>query len=173
MAFTRNDDENPFDQNGILKDRRSVRVKMTARDGLTQQNAIARDGLQLHDGRGSRAFNKPGLGLKTTLLATLPNNLCNEYRDDLENAWRHQPTGAGSRGVLGAQEGDVCTVRGPEFPLDFGSPGHYRTQNGSLVCTPDQPRSRSSPRRTDALQQNMASIYAQADEELCNAWRGR
>jgi hypothetical protein len=64
-----------------------------------------------------------------------------EHEHRLVNAWRDGPNGAGSSGAgsgsfRGQRPGDSCTVRGAEFPDDFGSPGVLRERNGSLVCVP-------------------------------------
>jgi len=85
--------------------------------------------------------------------------------------------------LSGRREGDACTVRNPEYPLDQGSPGHIR--NG--ICVPDRPRSSDSitdGRSTDALagcrpgfrvpaandRQATRDAYAVYERQLTNAY---
>jgi len=88
--------------------------------------------------------------------------------------------------LSGRREGDACTVRNPEYPLDQGSPGHIR--NG--ICVPDRPRSSDSitdGRTTDPLagcrpgfrvpvandRQATRDAYAAYERQLTNAYRVR
>jgi len=92
---------------------------------------------------------------------------------DAENAYRTPPAeppsavgGFGSHGFSGGRPGDPCTCRGPEYPLDFGSPGHLEERDGQLVCVPDSPRADSTH---DARQVAYDSMVA----DMCSAWRGK
>jgi hypothetical protein len=71
--------------------------------------------------------------------------------------------GVGSGGFVGAQEGDACTVRGPEYPDDFGSPGHLQWRNGSLQCVPDDGDDGDDD--IDAASDSSAFADAQMDAE--------
>jgi hypothetical protein len=55
-----------------------------------------------------------------------------EYDADQSQRWR----GAQAQGAefVGAREGLQCTVQGPEYPHDYGSPGHLRRLDGRLIC---------------------------------------
>jgi hypothetical protein len=83
-------------------------------------------------------------------------------------------TGAGSKPMIGAREGDICTVRGKEYPEHFGSPGHIR----GGVCVPDA----LSAKKRDAMsidqqakdhQQRMSKVYDSYDRDLSQQWRKR
>jgi hypothetical protein len=66
-----------------------------------------------------------------------------------------------------AGEGDVCTVKGEEYPEAFGSPGHLRRIKGQLVCVPDDNN------KTDhAISDERQRAYADYDRQLADAWRG-
>ena len=73
------------------------------------------------------------------------------------NAWKRN---ANNPGV-----GGPCTVRGPEYPEAFGSPGTLQKRNGELVCVPNQ-------RKDAAAFDAKAQAYADYDREMANAWRG-
>jgi hypothetical protein len=83
-------------------------------------------------------------------------------------AWRgNPPSGAGSGEFRGAQEGDICTVRGLDFPDDFGSPGHLRMRDGRLVCVPNEPQ--SAKKHDHAM--TMDEVYRAYDLEISQRWR--
>jgi hypothetical protein len=85
----------------------------------------------------------------------------------------------------GDQPGDLCTVRGPEYPWDFGSPGHL---DKNLVCVPDNPRraddtgvrpsffSNLAKRSGSATGADARSIrdraYQDYEDDLTSAWKG-
>ena len=109
------------------------------------------DALQLH---------RPGFR-RTTDAAALAR-VEQAYADaDIEsaNAWRGHVT-------TDQQAGDPCTVRGPEYPLDFGSPGTLQKRNGDWVCVPNKKR------QDVAALDAKAQAYADYDREMANAWRG-
>jgi hypothetical protein len=87
---------------------------------------------------------------------------------DMCNAWKNPPPVAD---VRGQQPGDVCTVRGPEYPNDFGSPGHL---DARLVCVPDNPRRQDSrPHTMDAAtaQRIRDEAWLASVKELESAWQ--
>ena len=112
-----------FDERGCLKDGRTYRVRTTLMD--SQQRDVA--------------LNRPGFRTADATQGARRQRAYDAYHDDLESAWRTPPTGAGERGPRGAQPGDLCTVAGPEFLNDFGSPGQMQMYGGKLVCVPDSP----------------------------------
>jgi hypothetical protein len=61
---------------------------------------------------------------------------------ELENSYRED--------FPGASEGDVCTVRGADFPNDIGSPGHIQLHEGRLYCVPDNPSANDARSVRDA-----------------------
>lgn len=95
---------------------------------------------------------------------------------DAENAYRtppaEPPSAVGGFSKLtesrGGRVGDPCTCRGPEYPLDFGSPGHLEERDGNLVCVPDNPRE-DSQSKMDARD----AAYLEYCRELSEAWRGK
>ena len=156
-------------EDSILRDGHSLRVPLYLKDGAINpeltpsqrakalahqqtQDAVARrfglrDALQLH--RPGFRYNTDHAALERTRQA---------YADvdaQAANAWKGSNQGVGG----------PCTVRGPEYPLDFGSPGTLQKRNGELVCVPNQ-------RRDAAALDAKAQAYADYDREMANAWRG-
>jgi len=124
------------------------------------------DGLDLH---------KPGFRLCDAAGHEAKAKAYLQAVQDAENAWRQPARDAGRDDPIagfskltefhGGRVGDPCTCRGPEYPLDFGSPGHLERRDGQLVCVPDNPREDSRDERSRAY------------DEMCrlmqDAWRGR
>jgi hypothetical protein len=103
------DDDSPFDRNGVLKDGRTARHSM-------------RDASRVIDA----GLHRPGYRVTNdAALRDAKQQARDAYERDLQNAWRD----GGSEGA----EGSVCTVRNDSYPGYTGSAGHIR--NG--VCTPD------------------------------------
>jgi hypothetical protein len=121
------------------------------------------------DGAGNSCLNKPGFryDANTTRRAIADAAKAMAY-EDVEEA-----TNTAWKGVTnttdpfrGSQEGDLCTCRGPEYPLDFGNPGTLQIgSDGQLVCVPDNPR--QDARRLDAEQ----AAHEAYDRAMANAWR--
>jgi hypothetical protein len=144
-----------------LEDGDTLRVSMTMRDSLSPlQQAIAADAdrrrARLVDAFGSSEYvgHRPGPVYSSDASAYSEVERAHQemVRDHAE-AWHDdrftfepvaKETGFGSKWFAGAHEGDVCTVSGPEYPADFGSPGHLRRIGNKLVCVPDKPRSRDA-----------------------------
>jgi hypothetical protein len=176
------DDDDLFDEHGLLRDGKTYRVPMSARDSLTPlQRAVAAS--QLHDAHGRPAGHRPGFVFDAGSDARdAMRELYRQHDAEEAERWRRptkpEPiesiTGVGSHGFTGAHEGDMCTVRGPEYPKDFGSPGHLWFRQGKLVCVPDEPRSDShdaAPKSPAEHRRNMDQIYAEYDAEQQSAWR--
>jgi hypothetical protein len=131
----------------VLRDGHVARVPMYLRDSKPNptlsatQQAIAASRRQLTDAElrsckpGFRFANKDA-ALRDAK-AEAKAKVYAAYDAAISSAYLTPPTGVGSANLRGAQEGDVCTVRGPEFPDAFGRPGHMRMRNGQLVCVPD------------------------------------
>jgi hypothetical protein len=132
----RQDDEdaNPFDERGVLKDHRSYRVPMYAMDALSRD--VAQHFARVTDatGDGGLGLHKPGLRISNTI--TRDRSIYDAYEVELQNSWK---TGAGEGEFTGAHEGDVCTVRNLDFPDDFGSPVTCGCAMGSWSAPPTGP----------------------------------
>ena len=71
------------------------------------------------------------------------------------------PAGAGAHNMRPAAVGSVCTVQGPEFPLDFGSDGTKQMYRGKLTCVPINPRSdedRDTARAQDGIRRRRKQL---------------
>jgi hypothetical protein len=180
------DDDDIFDDRGLLKDKHSARVPMMMRDGLTDLQRSVRDhyaparvvdafgdsGAGLH--RPGSRYLVAGAGTADHAVLVMRDHLRREARDqyiaELTSAWQRKPTQDLGGGVREAQPGDVCTVRGPEYPLDQSAPGHL---DARLVCVPDKPRRDSMSRTMDAAdaQRIRDEAYAEFVRLHENAWR--
>jgi hypothetical protein len=171
---TNDDDDDAFDERGLLRDGRKYRVRMSMRDAM-----LARDQQRppvLHDGRGGPVGRRPGFIMSRTPVGDARQQAYLDYERDLVNAHRRDqnpPTGAGSVDPIGAQEGDLCTVRNAEFPDDQGAPGHMRMLKGRLVCVPDRQRqqARSSLPDLERAQSGREAAYRTYDEQIRDAWK--
>jgi hypothetical protein len=122
------------------------------------------DSARVTDSNGRTGFNKPGWRkIADNAALDAVEQAHTEYRHWLVNAWRgtdadnsNQLTGAGSRGPIGAREGDQCTID--------GAPGHLHRDGGKLVCVPDR-------RSRDAMEDARAVAYSDYENWLRNAWR--
>jgi hypothetical protein len=174
------------ERDGVLEDGDRLRVPVFMRDALSPlQRAVAEDGerrrdrARVHDGTGDSRFvgHKPGPVYSADAHAyDAKEQARREAINDAKNAWRDSPTGFGSKEFVGAREGDVCTVAGPEYPEDFGSPGHLRRRGNKLVCVPDKPRSRDAMPTGPVYDAAAgARIKQEAYDAMCfdmaNAWR--
>jgi hypothetical protein len=160
------DDDDAFDENGILRDGHRARYAMTMMDsGFDDtQRAVARDA---HERRVARRFglsdgsalHRPGfrhnvndIGLDARIEAH------EQYCDELENSWRGPPTGASSSGHRGAQPDDSCTLN--------GRAGHLRWIDGELKCIADR-----SILGEDCALSDREAAHAEHRHYLENAWR--
>jgi hypothetical protein len=180
------DEDDPFDERGLLKDGHVARVRMTLRDGKPMRE-FARP--RITDAFGRPPGNRPGFlvsdhGREAKQQAYL------DYENWVGSRWRDQddPNGAGSSGPIGQREGDACTINGFAGRL-------RRDEDGKLVCVankqsfngsngdedepePDDPVLAQSDRRSisdiqKAHAQNMARLIAARDAADANAWRKR
>jgi hypothetical protein len=157
------DDANPYDANGILKDGRSVTVPMMMRDAMRRD--IARNAASLDDGRMFDAsLRRPGFRHADSRTLDATERAYSDYENAQTNAWR----GADAEGGV---EGALCTVKNAEYPEAFGSRGHLVRVGNKLVCTPD----RRDDARRDALpvRDEREQTYAAYQSYAENAWRSR
>jgi hypothetical protein len=133
----------------ILKDGRRVRVPAYLRDGRSlvynvnksltdaerMQLASCRPGFRTVDSQHIRERQQFAADAR----AVAEHEMCEAYkhaRSGVGVSFGRYDANGSNGGFRGQQEGDACTVRGPEFPDDFGSPGVLRERNGALVCVP-------------------------------------
>jgi hypothetical protein len=185
------DEDDAFDENGILRDGRSIRVHMMMRDGADHlsdlqravlTDAATREAIATRDAtarsfglRDGLALSRPGFRYNTSDTAdTNREKLYDGYQRDMGERWR----GADSSGQpAGAQ----CTVRegGGKYGAE-GSPGIMQMIDGELRCVATRrDDSRSDSRRDDSGSNNeshqsrMEKLYAARDADLSEAWRSR
>jgi hypothetical protein len=135
----------------VLKPGRSFRTPMHAMDAKT----VIGDGF---------AANRPGYRIPSASMHDSKqqrelDRLYAERDAETENGWRED--------YPGASEGDVCTVRGADFPNDIGSPGHIQLHEGRLYCVPDNP----SANDARSVKQARDAAYRAYENYLVNAWR--
>jgi hypothetical protein len=135
----------------VLKPGRSFRTPMHAMDAKT----VIGDGF---------AANRPGYRIPSASMHDSKqqrelDRLYAERDAETENGWRED--------YPGASEGDVCTVRGADFPNDIGSPGHIQLHEGRLYCVPDNP----SANDARSVKQARDAAYRAYENDLVNAWR--
>jgi hypothetical protein len=186
MLHQSNDDY-AFDEDGCLKDGHTARFRMAMKDAMAM-----RDRPRVTDGFGRPPGSRPGFlisdhGRQAKQQAYL------DYENWVGNRWRDQEPNP----PVGAQAGDVCTVRNAEYIDHQGEPGHMRWVAGALICVPDSLRSRQrangsngdpdldpemaqSDHRLDrhlvanvqkAHARKMDALYQSLDQELASRWR--
>jgi|ERR1019366_5313085 hypothetical protein len=92
--MTRYDDDDDFDENGVLRDGRSIHVPLMMCDSI--QREVARHGLatRLHDGRGGPVGHRPSFVYSTD--ASLNDAREEAYRlydQEMGERWRHGDAG--------------------------------------------------------------------------------
>jgi hypothetical protein len=180
--MARHDDDDAFDERGLLRDGRRARVPLMMRDsdGLSDlQRSVMADSMQRDAAKrfglnDSLALHKPGQRFCTDEAARdAVEQARREWIDEMTTAWQRKPTEDLSGEFRGAQEGDVCTVR--EGGIDEGSPGHLRMVNGKLTCVPDKRSQDSGPPRSmsvDAAQVLRDAAYEESVRAELEAWKG-
>jgi hypothetical protein len=173
------EEETEDERSGILRDGQRVRVSLFMRDGAINPNltptqrakALAAQQTLVSDGSSNpMAMHKPGFRYLTDANRRAIGDAAKakayqEVEQADANAWK----GATSRlNLRDQQEGDPCTVSGPDYPDDFGSPGTLQMGNdGELVCVPGNLDARRQDSRIDARE----AAYRAYDEEMSVAWR--
>ena len=175
--FYEEDDDNPFDERGILKDGRTARVSFfDAAASRYQLSDAERYVMEDMAHRHASAGNRPGFRYLATDEAKIARQRVRDayaaYDQERELAWAdpNLNSGAGERQFIGAREGDLCSRD--------GYPGRLRyTDDGDLECVLDH-LSGSADHRT--LDQKMQDHQLRMDEEYqayarrkSEEWRGR
>jgi hypothetical protein len=168
MPRRHDDDDDVFDERGLLKDGARARVPLMMRDSLSEvQRSVMADGeardsarrLGLND---SLALHRPGQRFCTDEAARA--RVEEVYQDEkrkLQDAWR-QPVAnsVGSHEFRGQQPGDQCTINGP--------PGHL---NHRLECVPDKEDSVPRTMTADAAQKIRDAAWLASVKDLEEAWK--
>jgi hypothetical protein len=165
---TRDDDDDAFDERGVLKDGRSYRV--------TDSLPAHYDEVRVTDGGGHSGLALQRPGFRVADAGNVGKRMRDEidaaYADvenDLTNAWKNKPpTGFGSGEFIGQREGDLCTID--------GAPGRLcRDDDGELTCMADHPSGERDARTIDERMQDhklrMTEEYNAYDRALRDAWR--
>jgi len=151
------DDEDAYDENGILKDGHALVVPLRMMDAMQKDIHEHFSGAKITDG----AFHKPGFRVSATV--TRDRSIYDSYDAEVASAYKN--VGAVESEVRGQREGDSCTVKsgqglyGPE-----GSPGHLQMVEGELVCVADS-------KLSDAMRDEREATYQAYQNRIQNAWR--
>lgn len=120
MATT-DDDDDAFDERGLLRDGKRTYVSLMMKDSLTPlQRAIAQDAATRRGFDDSQAKQQPGPVFADRSAA---RQAYEDAKAEAQDAWRNPAPDA----VRGQKPGDVCTIN--------GAPGHL---NARLECVPDR-----------------------------------
>jgi hypothetical protein len=161
------DDDNPFDERGVLKDGRTVRVSlMDALDVRTKKkpddddededdneegdDVGANDGLRITDGQGNSDLGLHRPGFRIADGKPRVKDHYDSYNARAANSFKGD--------AVGGSEGDTCTID--------GSPGHLQTRNGQLVCVPDEPATDDH-----ATTDQRDAAYEAYNENIRNLWK--
>ena len=159
------DEDGDVDMRDVLKDGERLHVSLfdhAIRQHLKGPDAPRRP--RITDAGDSRlGLNRPGYRVADGIRRDQRHY--EQYDAELSTSWKSiPPTGVGSSGFVGAQEGDSCTVRNLDFPDDTGAEGTMQFYRGKLTCVPRR-------RQEDAMPRDAATEYQAYDEWLTNAWR--
>jgi len=155
------DDANPFDERGVLKDHRSYRVPMYAMDALSRDVAQPFAGVTDATGDDGLSLHRPGFRISKTI--TRDRSIYDAYDSAAEVAYKN--VGGVESEVHGQREGDTCTVKsGQGLYGSEGSPGHLRMVEGELVCVADS-------KLSDALRDEREAAHQEYQDRIQNAWR--
>ncbi len=170
-----NDDDDDFDENGILRDGRTFRVPMRALDSLQRDVAehfggrkAVQAGQKIVDGygQGGLALNRPGFRMNAT--GQNDQSFYDEYDARIATAYRDADhtagvEGAGEREFVGKRVGDRCVCKGRNDLGRQGDRGHIAEIDGELVCVSDN-------HREDGVDMRDAA-YKDYDQQIADAWR--
>jgi hypothetical protein len=169
------DDDSPLDANGCLKDGRTYRVRMHARDSV--QGAIAASHLCIHDGTDNPfALNRPGYRYNDSVDRSEAERAHQTMVLDAQERWRAGP---------GQQQDSLAPV-GAHGPFELYRVGQPCTSNGRpgklaasvdgqwLIC--ESTRTDSGPAWRPDLSLRDAELFKQkAYDEMCRegeqAWK--
>jgi len=161
-------DDDDFDERGILEDGRRLHVPLMMMDGVDDplQRAVMRDTVERQRARrfglkDSADLTRPGFRFQTDAAGRDARaRAYQDYENSQVEAWRSPPTGAGSSGPRrGQQTVDSCTTD--------GRAGHLRVVDGELRCIPDGPVWGSDGTVMDERQ----LAYEDFEHTLINSWR--
>jgi hypothetical protein len=112
----RDDDDDAFDERGILKDGAHYTVPMKLIDSWGRDVHFEDTVPPIRDGDG-RPLCQPGFARAATTKAADSARAARRaaydaYDQTIGEQWRNPPSGAGSHGFVGAREGDLCTLNG-------------------------------------------------------------
>jgi hypothetical protein len=148
--------DDAFDEEGLLKDGRTARTRMMARDSRDRPRAV--------DGFGRPPGNRPGFILDASPAAhDAKARAYRAYENWATNRWRDQDDDPVTGGPRGQQEGDLCTTNGYAGVL-------RRDEDGKLVCVPNKKSFNGGEPASDGANVKEAA-YRAYDAELANAWR--
>ncbi len=102
------DDANPFNERGVLKDQRSHRVPMYAMDALPRD--VARHFARVTDPTGDGGLHRPGFRVSDTI--TRDRSIYDSYDAEIASAYKN--VGAGEREALGQRvnrQEDAASVK--------------------------------------------------------------
>jgi hypothetical protein len=170
---SRHNDDDDFDERGILKDRHTFRTPMTMADGASDPCAVIYDA---HQPGPVRSRDQSAFDAKERAYRE------REYED--ANAWRNPALRVSDQSTgtpyAGARVGDLCTVR--SGGTDEGASGRFEMIDGQLVCVADDPAAArgdhtdASPTFDERFVENdraeITRAYAEYDQRMADAWRG-
>jgi hypothetical protein len=119
MNRRRDEDDDDFDEHGILKDYRSFRVPMRAVDSWQRDMArhLHRTSVTDVAGNDGLALCRPGWRVDNSgnagdrlLRDGEKQTLYDEYDLEIEVAWKHPSRGFDSDELVGQREGDMCEL---------------------------------------------------------------
>jgi hypothetical protein len=147
------DEDDDFDERGILKDRRRVRVPLHMMDSMQRDIGShfqrMRDEHCLHDGQGGKVGHRPGYVFTDDMRANDAKAEAYSLADaETEHAWKG-----------GAQAGDSCRIN--------GKPGVIvrSAQTGELFC---QPVARTDAQATRNAVEESYRLY---EQEIQQRWQ--
>lgn len=156
------DDYEIIDGQKVLKDGRTLRVRMTDSQrvritdgrGDSRLATLSRPGFRVADGGTEKQYwaRDAQVVARQAAYDAYVQDLCNAYRtiSDADEEW--------------GEEGAECTVR--EGGSDEGSPGHLKLIRGRLTCVPDEPVQ-------DAARDRAATLRDAAYRDYCNWLQGQ
>ena len=165
-----------FDERGMLKDgitHLKVPLRMIdSADDYEVHHFRGRVPLQVDSPAWNRAIadararlkdRQPGFTTRDAVVRDALNDCYDAYDQGISEAWRAPPTGVGSHGPRGQQEGDFCTID--------GAAGRLRSINGTLECVPDRRAGAVRPHGVGINKDAKDAEYERYDVSLRDAWR--
>jgi hypothetical protein len=173
------DDANPFDRHGLLKDGRRVRVSMM--DSLSPvQQTVALSNLRVLDGQhGTRGLSRPGFRIPATdarerqtsdAAIRARDAAYADYERDLVNAYKNPPGFGGDPSITSF--GSVGQREGGTGMLDYEANAEDIVRNAATHTESARRRDHRTVAQMMRDHQNkMADIYEKFDHELSEKWR--